>query len=307
MNIRHLKTLVTVAETDSFSAAAERLYITPAAVSLQMKTLETELGVVIFDRSKRSPRLNARGEALIDKARGVLGSYDQFVEVAGRTLKVRGRLLLGSVSGISSDLLPRALANLSWQHPGLRIRIVEGISSPLVRRVLRGELDAAIVTGQVADNPSLTSLPILREPLMLVAPRDASGAGLKDILRRRPFLRINRHSGVGALIEQYLREQGLRTRDAMELDSTEAVIHMAASGLGAGVVPAGRISSDDAKKVHVVPFGDPPVSREVVLVERRNKRDSGPAQALYAELQRLVAPTSDLKSGFPPSPGRHLG
>ncbi len=295
MNIRQLKTLVTIAEAGSFSAAAERLYVTPAAVSLQMKTLETELGVVIFNRSKRPPRLNARGEALIDKARRVLDSYDQFVEAAGRSLKIQGRLILGSVSGISSDLLPRALANLSWQHPGLRIRIVEGISSPLVRLVLRGELDAAIVTGQVADNPNLTSLPILREPLVLVAALDAAGCGLREILEQRPFLRINRHSGVGALIGTYLREHGLRTRDAMELDSTEAVIQMAASGLGAGVVPTGRLSSDDAKKVYVMPFGDPPVSRQVVLVERRSRRNSDPANALYAELQRLVSQAPDSK------------
>ena len=290
MNVRHLRTLVAIADGDSFLAAAERLYLTPAAVSQQMKSLESELRVALFDRSTRPPRLNPHGASLVERARGVLQSYDAFVDAAGAPGELAGRLVLGCVSGVSSDLLPRALANLRQLHPRLLVRIEEGQSASLTRGVLRRELDAAIVTEGQLPEPELRSLPVLNEPLIVVAPSDSRGENWKELLESHAFLRINRRSGMGSQIDRVLRQEGIVLEEAMELDSSEAIVSMALAGLGAGVVPAGRLSQELCGRLRTRPFGGPPVSRRVVLVERRNNQRSELAQVLYEELQRLVTP-----------------
>ena len=298
MSLRHLKTLVTIADQDSFLAAADQLFITPAAVSLQMKTLEAELATTLFDRSTRPPRLNAHGRSLITQARSVLLSYDAFVDAAASEGELAGRLTLGSVTGVTSALLPRALSNLRQRYPRLQMRIEEGLSAPLTRKVRRRELDAAIVTEGATPEPDLLQLPILEEPLVLVSPADGEGSTWREVLARQPFLRINRSSGVGAVIDRTLREGGVSVSDAMELDSSEAVMQMAAAGLGAGVVSEGRVSGEAAQSLRLTPFGDPQAYRRVVLVERRNNPRSDLARVLYDELQSLVSAQTAASKGF---------
>ena len=304
MNVRHLRTLVAIADSDSFLAAAERLYLTPAAVSQQMKSLEDELQVPLFDRSTRPPRLNPHGASLVERARGVLQSYDAFVDAAGAPGELAGRLVLGCVNGVSSDLLPRALANLRQRHPRVRVRIEEGQSASLTHGVLRRELDAAIVTEGQLPEPELRSLPVLNEPLIVVAPDGSPGATWKELLETHAFLRINRRSGMGTQIDRVLRREGIVLEEAMELDSSEAIVSMALAGLGAGVVPAGRLSNKLRRRLRTLAFGDPPVSRRVILVERRNNQRSELAQVLYEELQRLVI--SNKPAGQAPVT-KHLG
>ena len=157
--------------------------------------------------------------------------------------------------------------------------------------MLRRELDAAIVTEGQLPEPELRSLPVLNEPLIVVAPRRiAQGATWKELLETHAFLRINRRSGMGSQIDRALRQEGIILEEAMELDSSEAIVSMALAGLGAGVVPAGRLSEELRSRLRTLAFGDPPVSRRVVLLERRSNQRSELAQVLYEELQRLVTP-----------------
>ncbi|MEM7226688.1 MAG: LysR substrate-binding domain-containing protein [Pseudomonadota bacterium] len=289
MNLRHLRSLVAIAESESFLAAAERLFVTPAAVSMQMKTLEAELQVALFDRTTRPPRLNAQGLALIDKARDVLDSAEAFREAAGALGELSGRLVIGSISGVTSDLLPQALANLRRRHPRLVIRLEEGQSAPLSQRVLRRELDAAIVTQGPLPEPALASLPILSEPMVVVTAQAAPDEDWRAVIASQPFLRINRQSGMGILIDHTIRAAGLAPEDAMELDSSETILQMAAAGLGAGVVPLGRETQAHQAHLAVLPFGDPPVERRVVLIQRAKSQRDHLAAVLVEELQALVA------------------
>ena len=89
-------------------------------------------------------------------------------------------------------------------------------------------------------------------------------------------------------IDARLRRDGLTVEDAMELDSSEAILRMAEAGLGVGVVPEGRLRWEPEAAVRRFSFGDPPLSRRVVLVERRNNQRSDLSQILYAELRRLT-------------------
>lgn len=288
MNINHLRTLVAIDEHKSFATAAARLFLTPAAVSQQMRALEAELETAVFDRTTRPPGLNAHGTFLAERAREVLLGFDSFVDAAKHPGEIAGRLALGCINGVSTDLIPRALANLRKRYPRLRVRIEEGFSRNLPIRVRRRELDAAIVTEPPIPDPDLESLLILTEPLVVIAPPDSAARTWDQAVTGHPFLRLNRESGMAMAIDARLRRDGLAVEDAMELDSSEAILRMVEAGLGVGVVPEGRLRWEPETAVRRFSFGDPPLSRRVVLVERRNNQRSDLSQILYAELRRLT-------------------
>lgn len=288
MNIQHLRTLIAIHDHSSFADAAAALFLTPAAVSQQMRNLEEELRVSLFDRSTRPPRLNAHGAHIVDQARDVLASFNALADMARSPGEIAGTLIIGSASGITSSLVPKALGSLRMKYPRLQIRIEEGLTEDLISRVRRRELDAALVTEPQVPDPDMETLPITTEPLVVVAPKSMQERGWKNILRARPFLRLNRESGVGTLIDVTLRRSGVEVTEAMELDSSESIVGLVGAGLGVGVVPIGRLRHDSAKKLRSVPFGTPPVSRSVVLVERTNNQRSDLAAILYQELLSLT-------------------
>jgi len=169
--------------------------------------------------------------------------------------EIAGVLTLGSASGITSTLIARALAGLRNRHPRLKFRIEEGLTDQLIARVRRRELDAAVITQTLVPEPDMRTLPITEEPLLVVAPRAIVDKGWRKVLTGRPFLRLNRRSGVGALIDVTLREAGVAVQEAMELDNSESVVGLVAAGLGVGVVPAGRVRVADTSRLRTLPFG----------------------------------------------------
>lgn len=288
MEIRHLKTLVTVADSDSFASAAEQLFITPAAVSQQIRLLEEELETELFDRAIRPPRLNAQCEDLIRRARELVEQFDEFKNsVQGR--EIRGRLSIGSVNGIMVSLLPDTLRALTRRHPRIRLRISEGPSMSLIRRVKRRELDTAIVTDPTNLAENLEMLPIFSEPLVVIVNPDHEASSWRDILLSAPLLRLNANTGVGLLIDRSLRGFRIHPREGMDLDSSDSIVQLALAGLGCGIVPSGRVSVEAARHLKVLPFGDPQVHRQVALVQRRNMKASDLSQLLYEELLAQVA------------------
>ncbi|MCP4982231.1 MAG: LysR family transcriptional regulator [Gammaproteobacteria bacterium] len=288
MNMSHLRTLIAIVDTQSFTAAADSLFITASAVSHQMRDLEHELGVDLFDRSTRPPKLNAHGYAVVDRGREVLAQFDTLVELARSPGEIGGRLMLGCVSGVSSDLIPLALANLRASHPAVQVSMEEGLSETLANRVRRRELDAAIITELPEVDPELKSLLITEEAMIVVAPRDCRLTQWHEILTAYPFIRLNRNAGMGKVIDRALRENRVKVKEAMELDSSEAVVGMARAGLGAGVIPAGRLRQVSGGEVVALPFGEPPIQRRVVLIERSNNPRSDLSQLVYDEVRRVT-------------------
>ncbi len=195
MNILHFRTLVAVHDAPTFADAAEALYLTPAAVSQQMRHLEDTLQVELFDRSTRPPRLNAHGLRVVADARDVLVSFDRLIEVAGAVDEIAGVLTIGAATGITSRLIPVVLRRLRDNYPALQIKIEEGVTADLISRVRRRSLDAAVITEPVTPEPDMVTLPITSEQMMVLAPANSKEDDWKSLIASRPFLRLNRASG----------------------------------------------------------------------------------------------------------------
>ncbi|MEM7524363.1 MAG: LysR substrate-binding domain-containing protein [Pseudomonadota bacterium] len=285
MNIRHLRTLLAAVERGSFAAAGEAVGVTHSAVSLQIKALEDELGVALFDRAKRPPTPTSRGRALADHARKTLELFDASRAVATGEL-VEGRLTVGAVPTTLSSLLPPALATLRAHHPELRIEIRNDSSAGLAARLQRGELDIAICTRPDPSPPGLIWSHVVEEPFAVIAPADAKGDTDADLLTSHPFIWFNRKTWAGRGIEAELSRRRIDVISDMEIDSLEAISCMVAAGLGVAIVPVcsgARPFPDDLRSI---PFGDPPYVREVGALVAPN---GAPEELIDAFLEALRA------------------
>ncbi len=108
MSITLLRTFVAIVDTGSFQAAADRVFVSPAAVSQQMRTLEANFQASLFDRSRRTPQLTVQGRALVPRAREVLRVYDEMLASLTEDGALRGDLIIGAVSSVMSSLAPRS-------------------------------------------------------------------------------------------------------------------------------------------------------------------------------------------------------
>ena len=169
MDLRHLKTMIAIAEHGSFAAAGDAIGLTQSAVSLHVKALEDDLDTKLFDRTTRPPRLNTRGRNLVDRARDIIEQCESLSDiVTGEALS--GSLDIGSVPTLLSGILPPALNAIRKTHPDLRIRVSSGLSADLVGRVHKGELDAAVVSEPSQLQTGLSWHMFAEEPLMVIAP-----------------------------------------------------------------------------------------------------------------------------------------
>jgi DNA-binding transcriptional LysR family regulator len=170
MEIRQLAYFVTVAEELSFGRAAQRLHIVQPAVSQQVRRLERELRVQLFDRSSRHVRLTSAGERLLPEARAVLAAAGRTRQIAAGIAAGGGLLRVGTSQGLG-ERLDHVLEELRTAAPGLEVRLVSAPVTERLARVRTGELDAAFVRA-VTTAPGVELLPVWPDPLTVALPAD---------------------------------------------------------------------------------------------------------------------------------------
>ena len=235
MSIRRLQTLLAFAETGSFALAAERMHLTPAAVGQQMKSLEDEVGRMLFNRDTRAPTLTAHGEAMVPRARRLLRDYQ--ILLSGMEPEETPELTIGAVDTAMTGLVPSTLLQLRRSERQWHLRIVPGLSASLLSQVDRGSLDAAIISEPRWRRPHLSWQQIAVEPLVLITPPGVVETDPMLILENLPFIRFSRNAWVGEQVDNWLLDRGIAVKESMELDSLDAIYTMVSCDLGVSVVP----------------------------------------------------------------------
>ena len=280
MSLRALRSLAAIARHGTFARAADAVGLTQSAVSLHVRALEQEFHVSLFDRSRRQPVLTEAGHAVVARAQEILALYDG---VAGDVARdgLAGRLRLGAIQTALAGPLPDALVTLRGAHPMLRVHVSSGMSAELAGRVDAGELDAAITTEPVKPFPAgLVATPLYEDRFWIVGPPGLENRDGQALLQELPFIRFDRRAWAGRTIDQELRRMRLQVQEQMELDSQEAIVRMAASGLGAAVVPLSDVALAALPPLTCLPFGNPQCRRRIVLLEREDRPARRPAAAL---------------------------
>jgi len=287
--IRELKTFVAVARHGTFAAAGLRVGLTQSAVSAQMRVLEQNLGVRLFDRSGRAAVLNAAGRHALPLAEQMLGLYAQMA-VPTALAEWQGELKIGAIASVQTGLLPEALVRFRTQAARVELKLVPGVSLDLLGQVDAGELDLAVLIRPPFELPKeLMQVALAREPFVLIAPPGLPGDDPLQLLREQPFVRYDRRSFGGRQVERFLREQRLTPREALELDELEAIVRMVECGLGVSLIPRAGLWCQRPQALRVLELGELTFHRELVATLRRAQRQP----ALDWLLQCLTEPTYD--------------
>jgi len=217
MEIRQLRAFAAIAETRTFTAAAQRVHVTQAAISMQIRQLEREVGVPLFVRTPRRVVLTEAGERLLERAQLILREHDaalaELAELAGAE---HGRIRLGSASGmVSAETLPSILKRMRRLYPQAEVSVTSGTSEELVRRILAGELDVAFVSLPVEARNIDTEL-LSSDQLVAVASPRHPLAGQRVIsafaLAQEKLILGERGGNTRRLIDEFFAEAGLKPR-----------------------------------------------------------------------------------------------
>jgi DNA-binding transcriptional LysR family regulator len=261
--------LIAVADFGSFSAAAKEVFITHAAVSQQIRGLEEEWKVSLFDRTRRTPALTPAGRALVSKARDVVAAYDNIVPGVLGNQGIEGVLSLGAVPTTLTGLVPSAISKLKKDYPALHVTVVPGLTTALIQQIERGSIDLAIVSKPQFIPRNMVWCDLAEEPFELLASLEAKGRDPIQLLQSSPFIRFSRQAVVGALIETWLQENEIVVRESMELESLEAISSMVYCNLGVSIAPRTCVTVSNALPLKHLPLGSGPnLSRMLGCISR---------------------------------------
>ena len=252
-NLENFRLVVfrTVAEQRSFRKAAEELYLTQPAVSLQIKALEEDLSTQLFDRSGNQVMLTAAGRVLLDHAgqvHALLAEAEH--QIASLSGDHAGGLALGASTTIVQYVLPRLLGEFCREYPRVRPTLISGNTEEIVDAVQQQKIALGLIEGPARSRDVKTE-PFLADEMVLIVPSAHEWAERASIqtsdLRTAPLLMRERGSGSRRVIELALERHGLKRsalQIAMELDSTEAIKSSVEAGLGVGFVSRWAIAKD---------------------------------------------------------------
>jgi len=291
MQLHQLRYVLAVAEHQSFSKAAEALFLSQPSLSVQVSKLERELGVELFERLARRVVLTSAGEAFLAHVRPALEHLDQASECAHDEQTLRGgRVAVGALPSVAARLLPGCVSEFRRRHSGVDIRLFEhSQSAELERRVAAGDLDIAIVR-QPRSRDDLAEQLLVHEPFVALMTQDHPVASADTIdcseLRGERFVAIQADSGLRRLFDRLCSRAGFEPDVAVETSQLATVWGMVGSGVGVALLPrlASGGSGGPQPGVRVVPLKDD-FARTLLAVWRPR----GLAVAPSRFLEHLVA------------------
>jgi DNA-binding transcriptional LysR family regulator len=249
VEIRQLRAFVAIAESGTFTAGAWRVHVTQAAISMQIRQLETEIGAKVFVRAPRHVILTEAGEQLLRRARHILREHDaaldEIAELAGAE---RGRLRIGSASAmVLTEQLPSILKELRKQHPAADLAVTSGTSEVLVDQILAGEVDIAFVSLPV-DVRGIKTERLSEDQLVAIASPRHKLAKQRTIsaytLAGERLILGERGGNTRRLIDQFFAQAGVSLRVAMELSRQQAIKRMVEEDMGVGIVPLQSVKDE---------------------------------------------------------------
>ena len=268
MLIRSLRSFLALHRYGTIVAAAEKVHLSQAAVSVQLKNMEDELGIALFVRTKRSLEFTSAGRQLVPLAEKMVSIYEEMKAIKGGG-PIGGFLSLGVINSALGGVLPQLLKEMTLKNPGLEVKIMAGISGDLVTQVNRGTLDMAIVTEPPQRFPTNLSIHYLySEPFALLTPAEVPYQDLVQAFKSStPYIAFERSTWAGQLIDEFLMKRGVMTKPSMELNALDAIAALVSQGLGISIVPLIRGAAWHASpNLHVVRL--PNFERPVSLITR---------------------------------------
>lgn len=309
MDLQQLRYVVEVADTSSFTRAAERCFVTQSALSHQIAALEREIGQRLFVRSSREVRLTEAGEAFVVHARTAVGAAAAAREASTAAAgEVTGTLRLGVIPTVTAIDVATTIARFRSAHSLTRVELVVGNSDVLSRRVREGALDAALLGLRAGSEPiGVSTRELARERLAAVVPLDHRLAGRRSIrltdLGEEVFADFPAGTSGRAQSDAAFAGAGIRRDVAFEADSAELLVGLVAAGLAVTLLAPGVVAGA-SRPVGVVPVSDGPSRVEYLAWDARSGRPITSAflEVVDESVRDLRGRTGKRARRNPPSP-----
>jgi len=290
-----LRILKAIAAEGSFKRAADSLYVSQPAVSLQVQNLERQLDVPLFDRGGRRAQLTEAGHLLLSYGDRILSLCEETCRAIEDLQNLQGgTLIVGASQTTGTYLLPRMIGVFRKQYPEVAVQLHVHSTRRTAWSVANGQIDLAIIGGEVPPelHDSLEIIPYAEDELALILPAyhplARQGVVQKDDLYKLQFITLDSQSTIRKVIDQVLTRSGIETRRLkveMELNSIEAIKNAVQSGLGAAFVSTSAIEKelqmDVLKRARIE---DVVVNRMLSVIVNPNRYRSKAAQAFMEEV-----------------------
>jgi DNA-binding transcriptional LysR family regulator len=294
-----LRVFRTVADTLSFSKAAEELHLSQPAVTSQIRTLEERLGIALFDRIGRNAKLTPAGTTLLKYVRQIETLTNEAVTaLAPYGVQEGTELHIGASHTIAVYLLPKLLPHILREWPKLRIHVVSGSTTEVLTCLANHQVAIGLIESP-AHRPDFKIETFLEDELCLILP-PAHRWAKKTRLRaaeivQEPIMLREPGSGMRHFVEEYLERNGVLSHQLhtnVDMNSTEAILTAVEAGLGIGFVPAAVLEKAlQVKSVVVVPLENGPIKRQFSIALLGGPVTAGPIRDLLTLLRALTART----------------
>jgi LysR family transcriptional regulator, nitrogen assimilation regulatory protein len=293
VDVKQLKALVTVAETGSVTRAAELLHLVQPAVTRQIRSLEDELGVALFERTRHGMRPTAAGLSMTDRARRALTELDRArAELTVTPEAVTGIVSVGLLESTAEMLSGPLVSAVRHDHPAIELRVLTAYSGHLQQWLDDGDLDVSLLYN-LASTPSLNVRPLLRERLWVVGPASdglsaATPVALREVAAHPVILPAPGH-GLRVLIDQAVAQAQVQFDVAVQTNSMSLQKQLVRLGHGWTILPgAGAAADVAAGTLSAAPLSEPEVWRSIVIGVARTGLATQAAQAVTSHLTRQV-------------------
>ncbi|PJJ95985.1 DNA-binding transcriptional regulator OxyR [Lysobacteraceae bacterium NML75-0749] len=276
MNLRDLKYLIALADHRHFGRAAEASFVSQPTLSTQIKKLEDELGVQLFERAPRKVMLTPVGEEIIQRARGIVAEVESMRELARRSQDPEsGSLRLGAFPTLAPYFLPHAVPALQAALPRLELLLVEEKSDVLLAQLREGRIDAALLALPVHDE-QLHMEPLFDEPFWLATyhhgPLSSKTEVRMDELAQYDLLLLEDGHCLREQALDVCRLSGAKERPGFRATSLETLRQMVAAGAGITLLPALAVRPpvSQPEQLKLLPFKGEAPTRSIALIWRRS-------------------------------------
>jgi DNA-binding transcriptional LysR family regulator len=293
VEVKQLKALVTVAEVGSVTRAAELLHLVQPAVTRQIRTLEHELGIALFERTRQGMQPTDAGATLVERARRALNELERArAEIQPTPGVVTGIVTVGLLDS-ASDLLAEPLVSaVARGHPGIELRLLTAYSGHLQQWLDDGDLDLTLLYN-LASTPSLNAEPLVREKLWAVAPpavglRAEQPVPFREVAAQSMVMPAVGH-GLRTLIDAAAVRADVAMNVAVQTNSMHVQKQLVRAGHGWTILPGVGIAEDVAKgSLCAAPLCEPETWRSIVLGTPRAGRMPGAAAVVAKEIIRQI-------------------
>jgi DNA-binding transcriptional LysR family regulator len=293
VELHQLRYVIAVAREGSFTRAADSLFLSQPSLSVQVRKLEQELGVSLFQRNGRGLAVTTAGEAFLEHAERALFALEearrQVEEVKGLR---RGRVSLGVLPSIGARLLPGILASFHRRHPDIEVTLLEqDVSGEFEQMVHAGQLDMAMIR-MPQTRSDLCARLLVREPMVVLVPpghrlEGRSEASLQELAEER-FVGMKAGTGLRELMDQVCLRAGFTPSVSVETGQLTIVWGMVSAGIGVSILPR-LAAGSESPRVRIV---DDFAERRLGVVWRADHPLAPPAQAFLRLLLESASPHS---------------